>query len=162
MERNKNRKKSVKIAGHRNSHDVWPGMTVGSDRETQAIRSQHGEVRSGRKRKPEDGWAHGVEIRQVAGFGDGIGVHVRVQVDEQQLVGGMVPVKLGVGGTNPALIEQGLGRIVPIAGESKIVINKRGTQIRVIAGAVHANAGLQKRGGEEKDNEKKKTSRVLG
>src|SRR5580693_476297 len=63
MERNKNRKKSVEIAGHRNSDDVWPGMTVGSDRETQAIRSQHGEVRSGRKRKPEDGWTHGVEIR---------------------------------------------------------------------------------------------------
>ena len=55
--------------------------------------------------------------------------------DEEQLVGGMVPVKLGVGGTNPALIEQGLGRIIPIAGEGKIVINRRRTQIRVIAGA---------------------------
>ena len=134
------------------SRDVAENLP-GNNAELQAIRSERGQARAGHKRKPEDSGTHGVEIRQVAGFGDGIGVHVIVQEDEQQPVGRMVPVKLGVAGTNPALREQRLGRTILIADETKVVIDQWGTQISTIAGAVRLNTRPQKRGGQEKQND---------
>src|SRR5271155_4161966 len=111
------------------------GKTVRGDRGTERASQENAGVGNEEKRSPENGWADGEMVFDMAGAGAEFGVRLAVFVET-------------------IFAEAGVSLLIVVR-EIEAVLDQRGAGVSVIAHAIAAHPGIKERQRKQKEHEEK-------